>query len=659
MAKQDLIKLKNKKTGEVVEVPRSQFVEDKGLRGIGNDVLSSLQSAIPAGVEMVKSIPGGAQNVVNYATSNPPRETLANLGAGGVESLVGAISAPQMLSRYLAEKFPELGKRMEKSTANLGTGSFKDPTMYESLMDFEKGHGLAPRSEEEGSVRNVGGLLFGGKLLSKLPGMLSRTGAVTAQQAGEGGDPVHAALLGAIGEMTGKGVNKLMPKNDSALPMEQVGNATPSASIGQTMPPAPFNVTLGGLGFIPPAMQKLAEGAKELPGQVKKAAQAAPEMFNKAAKAAPEMLGSGAASVLETAADYGSKIPGAAGLLQPTIGALASYIKHLSVAPEEMAQRKLFADMTSKDLPQINERMEAAKRLGLSFLTPGEAMLSPFQAAKEANIGKTTSGAKLLYEKGKQRVGTEASAINNLLDTVYDADTLAPEKNAAYEETMNKAVPDEFMTKWKQNPIVEWAINQMETKPTYKSELKDVPKNSFEYWNIVKRVISDLEKGEAKGMQGFSSNAATKIRNNMVGEMDSLEPRYEDARNIAEREFTRKDLEKVFDKKSMTLNNFWSFLKSEKEFNKVMRKLDAFPEAQQKLRDIRLLSNEIIPFDESIRSSYKLEKTGMTKDRNKLDALKRDLDERYGKEHDVASVNLMTNPDWLPKLVEYLKAKGK
>lgn len=571
-------------------------VDNEGVSGVANDVIQSLMSAPDALANMISSIPGGAKNVAKYAMSNNPVQTLGNIGAGGVESAAGLLSSPQMLMRYLAEKFPKFGEFAERGTP-AGQPKFNEPTFYEALKGFEQEHGMQPRNPEEESVRNLGGLLFGGKGLTTLPNAATRIGALTSEQAGRGGDPVHAAILGMLGETAAK---------------------------------APWN-------------------------KVKQF----PELATSAVKNAPEMLGSGVASALETAADYGSKIPMGAEVLQPTIGALSSYLKHISVKPEKAAQRKLFGDLTSEDLPQINERLNAAKRLGISFLTPGEALLSPFQTAKEANIGRTNAGAKLLYAKGKERVGTEEKAINNLLDTIYNKKELAPEKQAAYNDVMNKTLPEDFMEKWKQNPIVEFAIKQMETKPTYKSELLNTPKDSFEYWNIVKRVIGDLEKGEAKGMQGFSSKAATKVRNNMVSDMDAIQPNYENARNIAEREFTRKDLEKVFDKKSMTLNNFWSLLKSDKAFNKVMRKLDEFPEAQQKLKDIRLLSNEIIPFSDSIRSSYKLEKTGMTKDRNKLDALKRDLDNRFGQEHDVAAVELMTNPNWQKMLIEYLNREGK
>ncbi len=476
-----------------------------------------------------------------------------------------------------------------------------DKTLHIPDLGIEKRLGLDNPDEGNKFLRMVSSLLVPGKLAKALvPERAVAPVAVGSLAAGENQDPLQASLLAYAGDRAIRGV--------------------------------------------PGASKKAIDTAKSLPQAISQI---------------PEMAGSTAASALETAADYGSKIPMAGQVLQPTVGALASYLKYKSVPPEVLAKRKLFGDITSEDLPVINERVAAAKRLGLSYLTPGEALLSPFQSAKEANIGRTSAGAKLLYEKGKARSGTEAQAIDNLLDTIYDEKSLNPEKQKSYDDAMGSTVPSTFMDKWKENPIVEHAIKQMDTKPTYRSELAGVPKNSFEYWDIVKRIISDMEGEELKGMKGFSSRAATKVRNQMVDEMDVINPRYENARSIAEREFTRKKLENVFDKKTMTLNNFWSFLKSDKEFNKIMNKLEPFPEAQQKLKDIRLLSNDLIPHDESIRSSYKLEKTGMSKPRNKLDALKQDLDERYGKEHDVAAVNLMTNPYWQSVLTEYLKDKGK
>src|SRR3982751_2190036 len=115
MANNEMVTLRNKKTGQTVTVPRENYKEEKGFAGVGNDIMDSLGSALPALGEMVSSIPGGLKKVGRYATSNNPIETLGNLGAGGVEGVAQLASSPQILMRYIADKFPEFGKRMEQS----------------------------------------------------------------------------------------------------------------------------------------------------------------------------------------------------------------------------------------------------------------------------------------------------------------------------------------------------------------------------------------------------------------------------------------------------------------------------------------------------------------------------------------------------------------
>ncbi len=598
MANPEMITIRNKRTGDILRVPRSQFIQvndSKGLEGIGEDVTSSLKTALPAFGEMLQSIPGGIENIAKYATTTNPVSTLANLGAGGTESAAALLSSPQMLTRYLASKFPALGKRMEESMSSRGKGSFKEPTLYESLSNFEKERGLAPQSEEEASVRNAGGLLFGGGLLKNLPGMLSRTGAITAQQAGQGGDPIHAAILGMTGEMLAK------------APISKAKN----------IPEATMNVVKNPL----------------------------------------EAAGNVTSSALDTLSGLGSAahIP----LVPSLTEALSDYIKFKSVKPETLAQRKLFGDITPSHLQQITERLDAAKRLGLSYLTPAEATLSPFEAGKQGKIGRTSTGSKLLFEKGRRRSQSEEEAINKLQENIYDPDQLEPEKQAAYEKAMSASLPDEFLEKWKSDPVVEHAISQLNSKPTYRRAIQNIPDTSFQYWNIVKRVIADMEKEEAVGMKKFSSDQATKVRNEMVSEMDKIQPEYKVARKIAEREFTRQDIEKFFDKRNMSGNEFDKFLKSKKDFKKLLDKLEPYPEAQQNLKDMKLLFGDLIPNDMSIRSAAGLERTSMTSARNKVDAMRRYLDEKYGKEHDVAAVNLMTDPEWAKALTEYMKKKGK
>ena len=175
------------------------------------------------------------------------------------------------------------------------------------------------------------------------------------------------------------------------------------------------------------------------------------------------------------------------------------------------------------------------------------------------------------------------------------------------------------------------------------------------YWDMIKRILGDMgENAKEQGRPTTKSDIYADTRRSMVADMDKIKPEYEVARGIAERKFTRRELENVFDKKTMTFNNFHSFLKSKNKFDKVMNKLKAYPEAQQMLKDIHLLSGDMIPNNPSIRTSTQMTKTGMWNPRNKFEALQRELDKKYGQEHDVASVNLMTNPRLFEILKEHL-----
>jgi hypothetical protein len=527
---------------------------------------------------------------------------LPEAGVGITKSALGALSAPQMLVRYLAKKFPEFGKRIE-GTGGVDSPSYKSPTFLEHFQNMLKETGMQPQTKEEQAMQDVGSLFGIGKGLGSIGSKAGRVGTLAAEEGGRGADPLQAALMGAGGEFAA-----------SKLPQvpEQASNLGSS----------------------------LVEGIKSIP---------------EIAGEIPEKAGLITGGALESVADLASKahIPGA----QPTLGALASYIKHISVSPEKAAQRKLFADITPELLPLINERLNAAQRLNLSYLTPAEATLSPFEAAKQGIIGKTSEGSRKLFEKGRERSESEQKAIETLQDNIYDPEKLAPEKKAQYEKAMSASVPPEFIEKWSADPVVGKAIKQIGSQAEYKRAARNMSPDSFEYWNLVKRVVGDLETEDPKGTRKTKSDEATKARKEMVAEMDEIQPEYAIARKIAEREFTRKEIEDFFDKRNMSGNEFQKFIKSKKQYNKLMDKLEPYPEAQQNLKDMQLLFGDLIPSDPSIRTAAQMKKTSMWDARNKLDALKQDLDERYGKKHDVAAVNLMTDPRWIDMLVEYLGKK--
>lgn len=664
MLDRDMITVRNKKTGEQRTIPRAQFNNGEepeattGFAGIGNQLVNSLSTAPDALGEMITSIPGGMKKFGSYATSNNPVETLANLGAGGVESGVGLLSSPQVLMRYLAQKFPKFGEAMQRG-AMPGTKGINDPTLYESLMNFEKEHGLGARSPEEATVRSGGGLLFGGGLLKNLPGMLSRTAAIASEQAGRGGDPVHAAILAMIGDKTGqvlsKGINK-------AAGEVQASNVPPAG----TPPSPPGSPVLTANMASAPSIPSAYTTISNIPKAVYNVASAAPGVVKNSISAIPEVAANMAASGLETGADALTHIPGIGKIVQPTAGALGSYLKYLAVSPEEMAKRKLFGDIKEQDIPRMKERDEALKRAGILYGTPAELNLRPLEGAKQGTIGRTTGGMDELNAADEARTASEVKSVNGLLDMIYNGNDLNPQMKAAYADTMTGEVPPEFIEKHSKKPTIKAAMRKIEKDPAYQQLLEEeigaplgeVKPNNFVYWDLVKRALGDIEENKKEtGKPTTTSSVYGRTRRNMVAEMDAIKPEYKVARNLSERDKTRKKVEKYFDKRPLTVNNLNKYLGSKRNYDELSQKLEGLPDAKQRLEDLHLIGANIIPSNMSVRAASALEKTSMSRARNQIDAAKRDLDEKFGQAHDVAAVRLMTNPDLMKILTEHLRKK--
>lgn len=659
----EMITLRDKKTGKKIVVPSSQFVQEtpkanKGLEGIENDVSGSLNTLIPAGIEMVKSIPGGIKRAGQYALTNNPVSTLGNLGAGGVESGAGLLSSPQVLMRYLAQKFPQFGEAMQRGSMP-GTKGMNDPTLYEGLMNFEKEHGLEAQSPEEESVRSGGGLLFGGKVLSGLSNMLTRASTIASEQAGRGGDPVHAAILGLLGDSLGKGATKTINK---------IAGSPPPSGGNASIPP-PGAIPLASPNFTAKIGQMLTK--PDYTTAISNIPEAASNMANsavKSVKAIPEVAANLTASGLETGADALTHIPGIGKIVQPTAGALGAYLKYLAVPPEEMAKRKLFGDIKPKDMPRILERDAALKRAGILYGTPAELTLRPIEGAKQGTIGRTSGGMDALNEADEARTASEIKSVNELLDKIYNGNELSPQMKAAYDETMTGEVPPEFIEKHSKKPTIKAAMRKIENDPAYQQLLEEeigaplgeVKPNNFIYWDLIKRAMGDIEENKKEtGKATTTSSVYGRTRRNMVADMDAIKPEYKVARNLSERDKTRKKIEKYFDKRPLTVNNLNTYLESKRNYDELSKKLEGLPEAKQRLKDLHLIGKNMIPSNMSVRASAALEKTSMSKARNQIDAAKRDLDERYGQEHDVATVKLMTDPMFVDKLQEYLSRKGK
>ena len=653
----------------------------EGWQGIANDVGQSIAGVPSAAVrmlpEMVEGATGAAKNIVQH-----PLRSFLNAGAGLGEGAIAMEHIPANIAQYLADK---------------GLMSQKDAETYQKYkipnLGIEKALGIEEGDKGDEFIKMLTSFLTPAKMAK-----MAKTGkaavpvAASALATGENQDPLQAAMLAYIVEHAAKkgmakikgipnAVNKAAGVEPPPPPSPPGGaGGSPSASMQGAMP-APMNA-----GFPLPSplpIQPVAQAPagipwkaqlpdsvswmKNIPQAALNVAKEVPANVKNVTGKIPEVAGSALATGLEKFADVmPEKLQGIA---QPTLGALASRIKHYSVPPEEMAQRKILGDLKEEHLPMIQERVAAANRLDLPYLSPAEAALSTFEAEKQGGIGKTSAGSQELYRKGAERAVSEVNASRRFLDTIYNDAELAPEKKAAYEETMKGRVPHEFIVEKQKLPVIEDAIKKIQSDAAYRQiierelgvKLKDVNPKTFQYWDIVKRVLYDMEEGKRSkiGKATTRSREIANTRKSMVREMDAIKPEYSNARKISERQQVRNELEHYFDKRPMTLNNWHKYLSSSSKYENLVHKLEGNPEATQMLHDIHLLGGDIIPNTMTIREATKLKRTGMSTPRNKLEAMKQAFDEEYGKEHDVEAVKLMTSKHWPDILAKNLTEKRK
>lgn len=343
---------------------------------------------------------------------------------------------------------------------------------------------------------------------------------------------------------------------------------------------------------------------------------------------------------------FGEKIPAALGAGGAALGFYG--------APMSKLRNDLMKGLEGTEYKQT---LEASKRLGLPYLTPAEASGNPFLGAQQGNIGRTIEGSRNLYKKGQERLESESKSIADLLENVYKPETLDPMKRALYNESYSIKVPKEFIEKISKNDIVKKAENILEGNPAFRQELKNVPKDSLHYWDLVKRSIDDMETRAASKASKNESRIIKNTRSELVDELDKLSPTYKDARSLAEREKTRETLEETFNKKSMIGTHMYKALEDKSKFDKLLHNLRDVPDAQKRLKDMRLVFKNLINTP-TVRTASQLEKTSMYDPRNLLKAsliqAKQAL--TLGK-YDKAAVELITNPKWSAELERLAREK--
>jgi len=322
--------------------------------------------------------------------------------------------------------------------------------------------------------------------------------------------------------------------------------------------------------------------------------------------------------------------------------------------------------------PLANEKLAAANRLGLDYLTPAEAGESQLAATRQGALGKTEEGAKLLHEKTQSREKSERRAIESTLNKIY-SDDLNPVINAAYEGLKPVNLSTDFPLQYKDNAIIEAAEKRVKTRPAYQESLKkylpenvklkngqvDIEPTSLVYWDHVKRALYDMgQEAERKG-SGGEANILNETRRELVNKMDEQYPEYAEARALYERKKVRQGLEKVFDRKAVNGTNFYKALESEKKFDELMGSLRNAPEAAQNLKDMRLVFKELLG-PRTIKTAKGKEEYGMNERRSSgafMESLIENVFTKGG--NDKAAIEFITSKDWANQLKEINKISDK
>lgn len=315
------------------------------------------------------------------------------------------------------------------------------------------------------------------------------------------------------------------------------------------------------------------------------------------------------------------------------------------------------------------EALDAAKRLGLTYITPAEASGNPFTGGVQGTIGKTEKGARLLYEKGKERAASEENAIDKLLGNIYKPEKLEERKNALYEIAGKKEVPKSILDEFKGNEIYKEALRTVRKEPVYKEKLKGVPENSIEYVNQIKEALDDMIAKKPKKEAAIIQDT----KNNLLDKLDEISPEYRQARQLAERGIVRKEIEELFNKKDETGTNlFKTLLSNKKDYRDLQERFKRLEEksstpdqkqnmkdAQQQLEDMRLIFGRLINIP-TAKTAEALSRSSMSKERSSSQAAMRYLQEILsGGRYDKAAVELITNPKWADELENLKKITNR
>ncbi len=337
-------------------------------------------------------------------------------------------------------------------------------------------------------------------------------------------------------------------------------------------------------------------------------------------------------------------------------------------------KKEMMEKLTQGVHPEIaNERIKLANKLGLDYLTPAEAGVSPWAAKQQGKLGRTEEGGKMLYERGMQRQKSEKAAIEKTLEQIYSPSRMDSKVDEAYKAINEVNLPQEFPLQYKDNEIIKEAKKLVESTPAYKESLKSLmPKNvklepgqtdpqatSLVYWDHVKRAMDDMVAKAERAGNNNEARIISNTRRDMRNQMDEAFPEYKEARSLYERKMVRETLEKAFDRKAMNGTNFYRALESDKKFEEISRHLKNAPEALDNLKAMREVFKDLMG-PPTIKTAKGTEERGMNQARNPGNYMEHLMEHVFTKGvKDEDAIKFITSKDWGKQLEEINKISDK
>lgn len=319
------------------------------------------------------------------------------------------------------------------------------------------------------------------------------------------------------------------------------------------------------------------------------------------------------------------------------------------------------ADMLTRDPnPLAKSRYEAGKRIG-DVPTPAEAFADRGKMARaQGRISHSEEGIEEMATQGDKRIANQKTAINRLLNNIFPNSRQGKGiVSGLYKKAYEKNLTENAFNDLMDDPIISQTAKRVAENPMYQKDLRDVRKNNVAYLDIIKRDLGDMAEESKRAGKGNAARIYGDSAQKVIDAIEKEAPIYKQARMAAERQITRRNMQKAMGGKPITGANFFNkFLANEDKFNELLGKLRNVPQAQRQLKDMKMAWENLVGMDTTksvvgrTAGSTNLARESMTK-------LWNEFKNAFGAPADVERAKFIHDPKWWDKFDDVMKYKDK